>query len=287
VTDVDAKDAGRLARGLEPLHSMVYFAPETEQRLTALGLDPGRMAYVAGRSAPMGAVGAGVVAATFYNFNPDAIARAVPEAWTRTTPADAIAARFAAVDAALRRMLGDDAVSAPEVAEAAGLARRASEGVRPEGRPLGAAHLALDRPSEPHLALWHALTVLREHRGDGHVAVLVDSGLTGLEALVTHVATGRGLSPRFALASRGWSQREWDGAVDGLAERGLLDGDGALTERGAQLRRRIEADTDRLGAEPWAQLGAEGAARLGELAGRLVRALVAAGCFPSGVLAGR
>jgi helix-turn-helix protein len=284
---VEPRDAGRVARGLEPLHSMAYFAPETEQQLTAAGLRPGRMSYFAGRSAPMGAVGAAVVAATFYNFNPALVARHVPAAWSLAEPAALVAARFAAVDAALRRMLGDDGVAAPEVAEAAGLARRAVEGVRPDGRPLAAAHLALDWPGEPHLVLWHALSVLREHRGDGHIAVLVDTGLSGLEALVTHVATGRSFVPPFARASRGWSEQEWDAAVAGLVERGLLDEAGALTAQGSELRKRMEADTDRLGFEPWAHLGAEGTARLGELGGGLVRSLLAAGCFPSGVFAGR
>jgi hypothetical protein len=285
VTAVEPRDAGRIARSLEPLHSMAYFAPETEQRLTAAGLKPGRMGYFAGRSAPMGAVGAAVVAATFYNFNPDLVARVIPAAWALAEPAALIPARLAAVDAALRRMVGDDAVAAPEIAEAAGLVRRAAEACRPEGRPLGAAYLALDWPDEPHVAFWHGLSVLREHRGDGHIAMLVEAGLSGLEAQVTHVATGKGFAPGFAMASRGWSQEQWDAAVAGLAERGLLDAQGGLTDAGRDLRRRIETDTDRLGGGPWAHLGAEGAARLGEIGGGLVRALLAAGCFPAGVFA--
>jgi hypothetical protein len=284
---MDPHDSGRLARRLEPLHAMTYFAPETEQHLVAAGLKPGRMCYFAGRAAPMGAVGPGVVAATFYNFSPTLVARHIPAAWALAGPDVLVAARFAAVDAALRRMLGGDVVGSAEVAEAAGLARRAAEACTPEGRPLAAAHLDLDWPADPHLVLWHALSILREHRGDGHIAMLVAAELDGLDALVSYTATGRGFVVPFAMASRGWSQEQWHGAVARLTERGVLGDDGALTPEGAALRARIEDDTNRLGDAPWTHLGAEGAARLGEIGGGLVRALVAAGCFPDGVFAAR
>lgn len=285
VRRVDIRDSGRLARGLEPLHAMAYFAPETEELLTGAGLKPGRMSYFAGRAAPMGAVGPGVVAATFYNFNPTLVARSIPDAWALAAPEALVMARFAAVDAALRRMLGDDVVTSAEMAEAAGLARRAAEACTVEGRPLAAAHLDLEWPGAPHLVLWHALSVLREHRGDGHIAVLVAAGLSGLEALVSYTATGRGFVVPFAMGSRGWSQEQWDGAVAALAGRGVLDGDGALTAEGTALRKGIEDDTNRLGAGPWDHLGDAGAARLGEIGGGLVRSLLAAGCFPDGVFA--
>jgi hypothetical protein len=287
VIDVDPKDAGRIARGLEPLHGMVYFVPETEQHLTAAGLKPGRMSYFAGRAAPMGAVGASTVIATFYNFNPDLVSRLIPAAWALADPATVIAARLDAVDAALRRLVGDEVVGSPEVAEAAGLVRRATEGCRPEGRPLGAAYLAMDWPDQPHLALWHGLSVLREHRGDGHIALLVDAGLTGVEALISHVAMRKGAMKAFAMTSRGYSQEQWDAAVAGLVERGLLDEQEALTEAGSDLRRRLEAETDRLGSGPWVHLGADGAARLRELVEPVVRTLVANGGLPAGIGAAR
>lgn len=284
---MEIRDTGRIARRLEPLHAMTYFAPETEHHLTGAGLKPGRMSYFAGRSAPMGAVGAGVVAATFYNFNPDLVARSIPAAWTMATPAALVTARFAAVDAALRRMLGHATVASPEMVEAAGLARRAAEACTGEGRPLAAAHLDLEWPSEPHLVLWHALTILREHRGDGHIAMLVGAELDGLEALVTYTATGRGFVPPFAMASRGWTREQWDAAVTSLAGRGVLSAAGELTEEGSALRKRVEDDTNRLGAGPWLHLGDAGAARLSEIGGRLVQELLAAGCFPDGVFAAR
>nr|WP_214366594.1 hypothetical protein [Pseudonocardia sp. H11422] len=273
---------------------MAYFTPETEQHLTGAGLKPGRMSYFAGRAAPMGAVSASVVTATFYNFNPDLVARHIPAAWALAEPAAVVAARFAAADAALRRLLGDSTVASPAVAEAAGLARRAAEACTAQGRPLAAGHLDVEWPTEPHLVLWHALSILREHRGDGHIALLLDAGLTGLEALVTATATGKGFVVPFARASRGWSEEHWDAAVAALRERGLIAGGSGddtaglvLTTAGAELRRRLEDDTDRLGAGPWAHLGADDAARLAELGGTLVRALIAADCFPAGVFAGR
>jgi hypothetical protein len=267
---------------------MTYFAPETEKHLTAAGLEPGRMSYFAGRAAPMGAVSGSVVAATFFNFSPALVARHIPKAWSLASPADLVAARFEAVDGALRRLLGDDVVASPEVAEAAHLARRAAEAVEPQGRPLAAGHLDVEWPSAPHLVLWHAVSVLREHRGDGHIALLVDAGLSGIDALVTATATGTGFVPPFARASRGWTEDEWAACEVSLRERGLL-GDGlSLTPEGNALRERIEDDTNRLGAAPWEALGEEGTARLGELGRPLVRGLLKAGCFPAeGVFATR
>ena len=282
---MDPRESGRLARSLEPLHAFVYFAPEAEERCVAAGLKPGRMTYFAARSAPMGAVGAGPVAATFYNFSPTLVAKHIPTAWGLASPDAVHAARNAAADAALRRMLGDDVVASAAVAEAADLAERAARAATFDGRALAAAWGDAAWPDAAHLRLWHALAILREHRGDGHVALLVAAGLSGIEAIVSYTATGRGFVQPFAMASRGWSQAEWDATVAALADRGLLDGSGALTDGGLALRKRVEDETNRLGHAPWAALGDAGAARLAELGGGLVRALVAAGCFPDGVFA--
>ncbi|MEJ3655890.1 hypothetical protein WEH80_23240 [Actinomycetes bacterium KLBMP 9759] len=264
---------------------MSYFVPETEEHLAGAGLERGRMQYFASRSAPMGAVGPSVVTATFYNFHPGLVARCIPAAWALADPATITAARYAAVDAALRRLLGDDAVASPEIVEAAGIARRAAEACTALGRALVAGHLDLEWPVEPHMVLWHAVTILREHRGDGHVLLLLDAELDGLEALVSYTATGNGFVVPFARKSRGWSEEEWDAGVARLRERGLLDADGALTAEGTALRGRIEQDTDRLGAGPYRAIGAEATARLGELGRTLVRQLVVAGAFPDGIFA--
>ena len=143
---MDPRDAGKVARSLETLHALGYFAPEVEAELTGLGLRKGRMCYFASRSAPMGRVGPGTVAATFYVFNPDLVAHFLPAAWDAADPADVVAARYRGVSAAWRRLLGDDLLASDAVAEAAELARRAALGCTVSGRPLSAAHADLPWP---------------------------------------------------------------------------------------------------------------------------------------------
>jgi hypothetical protein len=283
---LDPKQVARAHRGVEPLHSHLYFAPEHDEHLAALGLRPGRMAYFAGRAAPMGAVGAGVVTATFHNFSPSLVAHMIPRAWTLATPEQILPARFDAARASLTRLLGEDAAGSPEVAELAGLLREACTPLTPEGRPLYAGHSDQPWPDEPLLQMWHGATLLREHRGDGHIAALVAEGLSGLEALVTHTATGRGFTEAGAKATRGWSDAEWAACCGRLAERGLVD-DAGLTDEGKQVRARVEAATDAMSATPWEHLGPERTDRVVELAKGLARRMVAAGAFSNGGLAGR
>jgi hypothetical protein len=273
---------GRAHRAIDPLHSQLYFAPEQDEHLGALGLRPGRMVYFAGRAAAMGAVGAGAVTATFYNFAPSLVAHMIPRAWTLASPEQVIAARLAAARASLTRLLGDGVAASPEVAELGELLREACSGLCPEGRPLYAGHADLPWPEEPLLVLWHGATLLREHRGDGHVAVLLHAGLTGLEALITHSATGRGFTEAAAKATRGWSDQQWAGACAALADRGLLDDDG-LSDGGEELRRHVVVRTDALAADPWLQLGAEKTARVVELGKGLSRRLVDNGAFGQGI----
>jgi hypothetical protein len=281
----DPRVIARAHRAVEPLHNVVYFAPEHDEQLTGAGLRPGRMCYFAGRAAPLGAVGPGVVAATFYNFSPALIARHIPRAWTLSTPEQVVAARFAAARAALTRLLGD-AAGSPEVEELSGLLRAACSALTSEARPLYAGHADLPWPDEPLLQLWHGATLLREHRGDGHLAVLLRAGLTGLEALITHVVTGRSFTVEGAKATRGWSDEEWEAALASLTERGLV-ADGQLTPDGAALRARLEVETDELAAAPWEHLGPERTARVVELGKALSTRAVAAGAYPSGLFAGR
>lgn len=278
--------AGRANRAIDPLHSLVYFVPEAKDEFTRIGLRGERLSYFASRSAPMGPVPAAVTVATFYNFNPELVARHIPRAWTLAAPEDVLAARLVVADRALRRLLGDDVAGGPEVAELLDLTREATAGLRPEGRPLYAAHAELPWPDAPHLALWHAITLLREYRGDGHVAALLAAGLTGVEALVTHTLTGRGFTVAAAQATRGWSEDEWAAAEAALRERGLADGDG-LTADGERVRAELETRTDELAAAPWRRLGVERTERLVELGKGLSRRAVAAGAFPDGVFAAR
>jgi len=282
---MDPRIAGRTARSLEPLHALGYFAPEVESALTSIGLRAGRMAYFASRAAPMGRVGGGTVAATFYVFNPSLVEHFVPACWEVAGPEEATAARYRGISAAYERLLGSDALDSPEVAEAAELARTAAEGCTVAGRPLYAAHADLAWPTEPHLVLFHALTLIREHRGDGHTAALLSGGLSGLEAQVSHVATGRGLTVPAAQATRGWLPEQWGEAAGELAARGLMTTEGGLTEDGRSLRSSVERATEALAVGPWDTLGESRTARLQELCRPLVARALAGGAFPDGIFA--
>lgn len=280
---VDARLAARAHRSVEPLHSHHYFSPEHEEQLAATGLRPGRMAYFAGRAAPMGAVGPGAVVATFYNFSPTLVARHVPRCWTLATPEAVVAARWASGTASLTRLLGDTPTE--QVAELGDLLAEACTVLAPEGRPLYAGHADLPWPTDPVGRLWHAATLLREHRGDGHLVALQLHGLGGLEALVSHTATGRGFTVEAAQRTRGWAPDEWDAAVARLTERGLLDEHG-LTEDGVALRGAVEEATDMLSVQPFSHLGVDRTERVVALAKGMARTLLAGGAYPAGVLAG-
>jgi hypothetical protein len=250
-----------------------------------VGITSGRSGYFASRSAAMGAVEAEVVVATFYNFHPALVRRAMSDVWVTTTPAALIDARLAAVDASLRLAFGDELLASRELADAAATLRHAAEVActRPEGRPLFAGHAQLPWPDEPHLVLWHAQTLLREFRGDGHIAALTIEGLSGLEALISHAASGD--VPAAGLrATRAWSDDEWAAGVEALVERGLLDRDGTFTDAGRAQRTRIEDLTDRLAMGPWAALGAERCAELRALGRALSQRIVDAGLLAVGRL---
>lgn len=273
--------AGRRCHNvLNPLHSAVYFSPDAARELTAIGLEGSRPAYFAARAAAMGPVDAGTVTATFYNFKHALVARHVPGIWRTASPEAVLAARLRAADATLRRLLGEEVTRSPEIREAAELALRAAEACERPARPLYAAHAGLPVPEEPHLALWHAATLLREHRGDGHLALLAGAELGPLEALVTHTASGKGMAPVWLLRTRGWTHEDWSAAQERLRGRGLLDGEGELTEAGTRLRQSLESETDRLDRAPYEHLGADGVARLTELAGGWTMAALGAGAFP-------
>ncbi len=251
-------------RTLEPLHGMVYFVREAAEAYERLGIT-GRAGYFASRAAPMGAVQTGVVVSTFFNFNPELVQAAIPSSWAIAAPAALVTARFAAVDAACRRLLGDEVLASAEMRRAADLARTAAQeaGRRSEGRPLAAAHADVAWPSESHLVLWHAQSILREFRGDGHIALLVVHGLSGIEALVTHAAAGDVPAPLLR-STRGWPEEAWDAAVEALRGRGWLERGNPLrfTEWGGAQRRAIEDGTDALAVAPYDVLGEEGCTEL-------------------------
>jgi Helix-turn-helix family len=252
----------------ETYHDVTYFTPESRAATDALGCKGGWMGYFGMRAAPLGAAAPELVVATFYNFHPWMVRRAIPDAWQIAPPEQFLEARLAGAGGALKRMLGSALDDIDELVE---LAQQAAAAAPIAGRPLGAANAALDVPKEPHLALWQATTVLRESRGDGHVATLVAAPLDPVETLVLFAAE-QGIPYEYMQKARGWSEEEWTAARGRLSDRGLL-ADGAVTEAGKQLRADIEQRTDELAEVPWRTLGQEKTQRLAELLRPLAKSL--------------
>jgi len=260
--------ARRMWTLFEPLHAVTYFAPEAREQFEAAGLRGFWRGYFAGRAAPLGPIGPAPVVAAFFGFAPAMVARALPDVWSRATPEAALAAREAGAVAALRRLLGE--VTDDHVAEAAELLSRAASTADTAGRVLGAANAALPLPEQPLARLWQAATVLREHRGDGHVAALVTTGLDGCEALAWR--SGLDLSRQTLQPARGWTDDEWEAAVRRLQQREWLTAAGSATTDGVEAHRRIEAITDEAAMRPWKALGEESTERLIGLLQPLARA---------------
>jgi hypothetical protein len=277
-TTVDYGLARRMWHQLEPVHAMIWYAPEVFAEAAVLGYDTSVRwpSYFAWRLAPLGAAGPRLAASVCYSFSPDMVAAHVPAAWAVASPQQVLAARERAVDRMYRALFGD-LIGTPGLAEAAELAREAALAAGTGGRSLAAANADLPWPHEPHLVLWHAINILREHRGDGHVAALLTAGLDPCEALVSFAAIGA--APEEVFASRGWSPAEGSTARDRLASRGWVDAGGKATDRGRDGRDEIEWRTDRLADAPWRALGPGRAQRLAELTGPLLGA-----AFESGLL---
>lgn len=276
----DRSYARRCAQAVNALHSVPYFTTDLAERLAPYGITDWSSAYLAGRASPLGAVDATVVTATFNTFAPGFVAERVPGIWGQVSPEQAIAAREAAAGAALERLLGPEVVHSAAMAEAAELAGAAAAGCSLAGRPLYAANASLPRPDEPHIALWHAATMLREHRGDGHLAVLGHAELTGVDALVIDCASEHGMPKEIVRPMRGWSEAEWEASRKRLEERGLVNGEGGLTEHGIALRDEIEHETGRLDRHPYELLGDAQVGKLAEFVRGLVRTASDSQVFP-------
>ena len=275
-----AGTARRLWALAEPYHALTYFAAESRDAAEERGLRGFWRGYFAMRAAPLGPVGPAVVTAVFYNFAPGFVARAVPEVWDVAAPEVALEARLGGVDAAVRRVLGEEWTSGPAARETADLAVAAASRVGISGRPLAAANSAVPLPDRPHLALWQALSTLREYRGDGHVAALLQREISGLQAHVLAAAAGRS-TREWLTRARGWADADWDAAAAALADRGWLE-DGELTAEGLAMTAAVEADTDRLALAPWRAIGDTGCDRLVELLAPVRRSVVAAGDWATG-----
>ena len=278
---MNPETARRTHRALEPVHAMVYFTAEPQEEYLALGLDVKAnraLGYFPARAACLGVTPWQVVHALFHGFSPLAVQFGIAGVWETATPEAVLAARYRGADRALTRLLGE-----VDLTEAVELATEAAAACSPYGRALYAATAAVPAPDgPPHLQLWHALTLLREYRGDGHIAALVAAGITGLEAGVLHCALESTWTRKAWQATRAYSDDEWDAAEASLVERDWLSEPGVLSASGTERREAVEAATDVMGLAPWEALGEARTARLVELVKPLSRAVVDAGTFAKG-----
>ena len=267
--------SARLGSMTNLVHGFIYFAPEATEEYDALGL-PATHHYFASRAAALGAVPAEVVAATFFNFNPVLVHPAIPDAWTIAEPAAIQASRIRAAGRVLRRVEPD--VTDVDIAEATDIAGAMIEGVGDAGRPLAAGNRATPEPADAWERLWQRITVLREWRGDAHVAALVSAPTDPVEALALHAATGK--VPRSALvATRAWPDDVWAAGVGRLVARGLLNDDETFTEMGEAFRDEIERRTDIASMPLVDAVGPDRTERLIELLKPGRRALLDGGAF--------
>lgn len=244
----DRERSRRLWQLLEPIHAVAYFSPEPLAAYTEAGTTGFWMGYVASRAAPLGTVQAAPVVALFANFHPRRIGKALPDAWGSTTPEAMLAARRSGSAAALRRIWSaSDDGSGVDEATLGQLADQLSdlgEGAPADGRGLFAANLTVERTGDPVEDLWRAATLLREHRGDGHIAAYVTEGLTGIQANLLQVGIGR-IPAETLRSARAWEPEEWQREIVDLDRWGLLDESGRATMSGHDALLRVEAATDR------------------------------------------
>lgn len=267
--------SARLGSMTNLVHGFVYFAPEAAEEYDALGL-PATHHYFASRAAALGAVSAEVVVATFYNFNPILVHPAIPDAWSIAEPSTIQSARMRAAGRVLRRVEPD--ITEADLAEATKIAGAMMDGVGDAGRPLAAGNRATPEPDDPWERLWQRITVLREWRGDAHVAVLVAAPADPIEALALHAATDK--VPRAALVTtRAWPEEQWSAGVTRLVTRGLLNDDESFTDAGEAFRAEIERRTDVASLPLVDAVGAEQTQRLIELLKPVRKALLDGGAF--------
>ncbi|MBM2621316.1 MarR family transcriptional regulator [Actinoplanes sp. LDG1-06] len=192
-----------------------------------------------------------VVHAAFYSFAEGEAARHIPSAWEKIPPEASVAARERGSAASLRRILGDELATSAGLGRAADLVTKAATSAPTNGRVMYAGMRTLAVPSDPVARLWHSATMLREHRGDGHVAALVGAGIGGTEAHVIS-ALAHGIYPAESFGRiHHLPEQRLAAVMDGLRERGLIDADGRFTDAGRETQQRIEALTDELATPPY------------------------------------
>ena len=242
--------ARRMFDLVEPIGVIPYSADEPNESMFALGFTNYWDTYFAGRAAPLGtSVPAEVVHALFYNFAPGEVARHIPQVWRTTTPEAAIAARQEGCVNALRRILGE-LVEASDFTRAVELLTAAATSAPLEGRPMYAALRTLPLPEEPVARLFHSASLLREHRGDGHIAALMAEGIGGLEAHVLSAIDMGIPAPTFGRIHHLPSAQLTE-LIDGMKTRGLIRDEATFTPAGRRTKDRVEELTDDLALVPY------------------------------------
>jgi hypothetical protein len=263
------------------LHAPVYRARELRTRLADEGIDTAMGAYLAQRSAPLGAPGPELVSAAFYGFSPAVVAEHIPAVWKLITPGRVQELTLEAMRELLGRLLaGREA----EVAELAGLLGPVAADHPVAGRPLAAAWAGVPTTGEPLLDMWLATCVIRESRGDAHIALLVTEDIGPLESHLITQGDRPELRPMLG-SMRGWTASDIEAAALRLRERGLLDAEGSRTDAARRLRSDIERRTDSLTAAPWVAAGEDAVTRIGDLALRLLPPVLTSGTLLPPVLA--
>ena len=272
---MDMSAVREISVAINTAHRFVYFVPEAAEEYAKLGITERAPAYFAARSAPLGPVPWQITLATFYNFSPRAV-QAMVGVWDAAAPEAWQAARFTVVARSMERV--GVALTADEIAEARSLIDPVVAAADLAGKPLAAANAALDLPSDALTALWQQITVLREWRGDAHIAVLTANQLGPCDCTVIQTGTGR-FPLALARGTRMWDDAEWADASARLAARGWTAADGTVTDAGTAAREQVEVDTDELCAPLWEPIGADGARRLAALLAPINDAFTAAGTF--------
>src|SRR4051794_1120922 len=244
--------ARRMFELVEPIGVIPYAADEPNEAMFALGFTNYWDTYFAGRAAPLGRVPAELVDALFYNFAPGEVARHIPKVWQTTTPEAALAAREKGCVKAVRRIIGDH-VDAPAFARAAELLLRAATTAPIDGRPMYAALRAIPIPDDVVARFFHAASLLREHRGDGHIAALRIERVAGLEAHVLY-ALDMGMPAEKFGRIHHLPPAQLGAVIEGMRDRNLIGDDGWLSESGRAVKQRVEALTDDLAAKPYESL---------------------------------
>ena len=229
----------------EPIHAVTYFSPEAREAFADIGLTRYWDGYFAGRAAPLGAVTAEPVVAIFSGFAPFLVERVLPAVWSTVTVNRVLDARSRGAAETLRNLVPDER----SAAEAADVLAQAAARADTIGRPLAAANSALPVESDPYCRLWQAAATLREHRGDGHVIALVEGGIAGISTIVLRSAVD--IDATSVRKARGWTEEQWATEVEDLSTRGLLTGQGQITEKGTAALDRAEQVTNRLAVRPW------------------------------------